>query len=258
MPDINLRSWLSTYDFSTAFRLAAYDRVLSAVKKYKVTAAGKLITEAVAADRALRADERRFSVEALTSTRGNPAAAPLDAKVDRLLSAIPDAARVAKSTMDDEDERAQVDAFIESLFPAGLAAVVNARYVDELSLAEGIIEELGKHKAMVKALGLSSIVSQLETHVPRFAKALSRPRGGRTLTFDELRALRSEGMERFARYIFIVGGQFNSNSEADLEARRALLGPILDLNDQIADALKRSGGNPNELTPPGEEPKPDA
>lgn len=255
MPDINLRSWLSTYDFSTAFRLAAYDRVASAVKKYKITAAGKLITEAVAADRALRADERRFSVEALTSTRGNPAAAPLDAKVDRLLSAIPDAARVAKSTMDDEDERAQVDAFIESLFPAGLGAVVNARYVDELSLAEGIIEELEKRTPMVKALGLTTIVAKLKSQVPKFAKVLAKNRGERTLSFDELRALRTEGMDRFARYIFIVGGQFNTNSEADLEARRALLGPILALSEQIAEGLKR-GGNPNELTPPGEAPKP--
>lgn len=246
--DLTLRSWLSLYDFSTAYRLAAYESVSAAVASYRLPAVGKLIKDAVAEDKKLRAQEVLFAQEARASEKGNPAAVALDTKLDRLLSAIPDAAKVAKASADAEEERDAIDAFVERVFPHGLADVVNARYVDELSFSQSILEVLSSNAAMVKRLALGPVVAQLKRVVPQFEKAVTATKASRTLGFDELRAARAEGQERFARYIFAVAAAFPSSSAKDVQARRALWGPILKLNEAIAQSLKR-GGNPNDVVP---------
>jgi hypothetical protein len=252
MVETQLRSMVSLYNFSTAFRLLAWNRVQGPVQAHKLKDVENFISTARGSDDALRADERQFARQTQNAEKGNVEAKALDIEVDRLLSAIPDAAKVAKAVAEDESERQAIDAFIDSLFPRGLAAVVNGRFVDELSAAEAIAQELDKQASMVKTLGLVGVQAQLKKVVPRFSSALSKDKERSTISYDDLRARRAEGQERLAQYLFMTGGRFPSTSAADIKARASLWGPILELNEQLGQTLKR-GGNPNEALPEGDE-----
>ncbi len=250
MDAAHLTDWLSLYSFNTAFRLAAFNRALPLVEGDRQLSG--FVKECLAADTMTRELEvQAQQQQRQVDTDANPEAVRLDRELDRLVSAIPAAAQSWLATVPlDGPEATAVQTFVDGLFPRGLNAVVHASFVEELSAVEQIATRLGAEKELVKKLSLGAHAARLTELAGQMRTALGKGRATREISSDKLRELRAAGQERLAQYVFLVVGKHSSASDADIAARRTLLRPVMELNDQLGRAMARNrGGSPENATP---------
>lgn len=252
---VALQDILNLYVFSTGRRLFALKQVHQAAKERKLSALISQVAEAIKHDRATRALELRWSKQ-VSIAPGVGEAPRLDAMLDRTVSGLRDAAQAhAEGAEEGEAIVKVVNDFIADLFPAGVQAVTQLPYVDELSAVEEIIEKLkGPHAKTVKELGLGRFVARLEGMLPKYRAALEGPKS--EISFGSVKAARALGQDYLLQVVAMILGAFPKSTPDHVAARTALLTPILRQNEAIRQYMRgRRGGAVADVDPETGEPE---
>lgn len=261
----SLTAFIDIYLFPTGRRLFALRRV---EERAKAAGFAELVTHcqaAVAHDQKCYELERRWAGVAVESKAKTPVdggldAVTLDALVDRTLTAIRDAGlNQASGAIPGDPIHAKVAAFLKAIIPTGDVSDITGLAMVEEDVAVGAILALltGSLAATATELGLDRLVVRLGDLHAKYHAALVAP-GPEVLAFSDVRAARTVGQDLLVETIAIIAGKHHSKSEADVAARAALLGPIMEQNDAIAAAsrgrrvvvdVNPDTGNPD-VTPP--------
>jgi hypothetical protein len=140
---------------------------------------------------------------------------------------------------------------LDAFFPQGTGPVTHLPYVDQHALVSTLLEGLSKapHRDALVALRLEDWLERLQEINRQYGLLLMRP--GR-LTFGQVMAADKAGHIGMLTVVARVLGLHPSNSEADMQARHALLAPYLEQKEAFANLRARRR---NEA---GEEPAPEA
>jgi hypothetical protein len=234
--DASLGSLINLYTFSSGRRLFALQQTQKAARSANWRALVDRIEGAIQHDRQTRQLEDAWA-RAPVGTTTHPAVPPLDTQLDRVLTAIRDAAQAhAQGAGPGEPIIETVAAFLLDLFPKGLAAVTGARYVEELGFAEEILAKLSPHGSQAhhaQELGLGRLVTRLGQLVPLYRQALeATPEAGPS--FGDVRAARQTGQQNLLEIVAMVLGRYPGADAESSAHRLQLLGPILRQNAEIA------------------------
>lgn len=251
-----LSNLINLYIFSTGRRIFALSQI-----KAKAAAAslGPLESHCSAA---LAHDQKTLGLEAEWAGNKSPRLYPPEArKIDVLIDTSLGALEVALDaetrdvSADDPLGQSAVQLHHE-LFPAGVGAITTANYVEELAEAERIVGILQSPKwaQVVSDLGLNRRVAKLSALTQKYRSAL----GGKAnpIIFDQIKEAREKGQNFLLQTVAIILGLHPSDSEADIQARTELMGPILAQNEAIRLYLKARRAvpdvNPETGEPAGE------
>jgi hypothetical protein len=236
--DGSLESLFTFYVFNTGRRLFALQQVRAAAQEQRFTELVKHCDAAIAHDVAAREIERRWSGEPAADA-GNPVAQRIDVLVDRTLGAIRDqAAAQTQGALPDDPIHAQVGAFVKRLFPVSVYAVTSLPFVEELAAVDDILKLLhGELAPAVKEFGLGRLVKRLADLARQYRDSLeAAPRS--LISWDRVRAARSEGHGLMLEAVAIVLGKHHKRTAEGTADRLALLAPILQQNEAIGQYLR--------------------
>ena len=159
----------------------------------------------------------------------------LDNRADRLLGAIfRDCRDTSVTFRKDNPLRGQAAELVGELFPGGVQPFTQMTHVDQHAEMERLVEAFnGRFKEQVGALGLRPKVDELAQLTQEYGERL-RARGvTKSVTYDDLRAADAEGQDNLLRIIARIIGQFSGKGDEDAAARTALIGPILQQQEEI-------------------------
>ncbi len=214
-----------------------------------------LVSGALQHEAATRAAEKARQVAVKKAERtGNPRAVELDARLDKIVNALPAKFAAFQADLDDGDamlEESQV--FLEELLPRGPGAITQLDFRRERDEMETLLGQLknAKAKKLVKAIGLEVAIEKLETLLPEFSAEVDRPSLEEGITSDQVRRMRAEGNDNLAQYVVTVCAMYRNRTNEEVTMRMKLLRPVLEANEALGEALKRSGGGkPDEVELP--------
>jgi hypothetical protein len=232
----DLGTLLNLYVFSTGRRLFALQQVQKLAKDRGLAKLEAHIAAALKHDRQTLAIEQQWETSGASAPKGE--AARIDNLVDRTLSALRDAAQAQAEGAEPGDEIAEMaESLLTTLFPAGVAAITNLSFIEELAVIDSMIFKLkGPLAPAVKELGLTRLAKRLTTLADEYRGALSAP--SPALKFGEVRAARARGQEMLLEVVAMVLGEHPLSTIKDLNARTELLAPILRQNEEIGQAMR--------------------
>src|SRR5690606_33071236 len=99
----------------------------------------------------------------------------------------------------------------------------------------------------LRRLNITWHVGELARLAPQLAAALDQPREG--MRFEEVRATREEGHEKLCELVATIVSQFRGRSEANVQARTALLAPVVEANERVSARRRRRNGPDVEVDP---------
>lgn len=258
-----LSSLFNFYVFPTGRRVFALGQVAAIAKASGHSDLAKHCNAAVAEDRKCLAAERKWAGY-VAEMRGKVAAVPragsleakkkVDALVDRTLTAIRDNAdNMRAGAPDDDPIHGMVLGFQKEIFPSGLQAVTGLPFVEELAAVEDILDKLASPTVapIVEELHLGKLVERLKEVTKKYRAVLvPAPKG---MSFDEVRRARSEGQDRLLHAVSMIVCKHPASTAKDVEARAALLEPILAQNAAIG-ATMRTRATVTDVNPETGEP----
>lgn len=240
----SLRRFIVLYALTVGRRLWAMRQVLALVKAGGESAA---LVESV--EKTLKYDEGLAEREDLwrqqakqQSTTDRPDAQPVDHALDRQLTSLSTAAEKMLDGMNPNKHAALIKKgrkMLATLFPKGVGAITTLPYEDELEAVRRIVSALnGKWLDTATALGLALLVERLEELLEAFAEALGNAKTP-LINYKTLRAERWLGHELMLGVVAQILGTYHAPDATSIERREALLLPILDQNQRVADYFKR-------------------
>jgi hypothetical protein len=180
-----------------------------------------------------------FSVQ--KARKSDPKLGLLDNRIDRTLGAFYRGLSDGME-LEDGDLSEKARAIREDLFPLGANAITMLSYVDEQAQVELLLGKIDAAvSASLKKLGLLAWVDQLTRLKDEF-KALLAVRPAATMTYDEIRAVDSQGQEDLMRVVVEILYETRATTAGDLERRGKLLGAILTQHEAVGEAFKRRRG----------------
>jgi hypothetical protein len=154
----------------------------------------------------------------------------IEALADQLLTGVRDGARLHALGADGATLVA-VDHFIREVFPAGVLAVTSLPYVEESAEIERILGMLqGPLAPQVAHFGLVRLVERLAAVSVQYREALHL---ADKLDFATVRAARDQGQLYFLQIVAMILGTFPLETPEHVDARRRLLGSILEQDAAI-------------------------
>lgn len=179
-------------------------------------------------------------VSAATGARAGGKAVELDNRVDRLVSAIYNNAHSFVRSMDDDaPEVSQAKELIAELFPRGVADITGLAFEDEAAAVDLLLKDLRSRFAPhAQALGLTPLVQRLSEMNSAFNDALAQTQPAR-VSHDQVTAAEAATQERLAALSVSIMAEHRGDEPEVIARRTALLAPILDQDERIADALRR-------------------
>jgi hypothetical protein len=226
-----------------------------ALQRMKVVAASSgppLLVTAI--DDAILLEDRALALAARWNKAGEDHAIhaedarKLDALVDRGLSGFHDSLQLAVRALG-EAQAGPAQALLEVFFPKGPGALTNLPYVDQHALVTQMLERLAEpvHRDAIATLHLQVWVERIREVNHRYGRALSRPE---RLTYEQVAAADRAGWMAMLSVIARVLGLHPTDSEPDLQGRRALLQPLTDQQEEMASLrARRRGEGPFEDEP---------
>ncbi|MDI1448049.1 hypothetical protein [Polyangium sp. 6x1] len=238
--DTSLAAIFDIYSFSLGRRLFAIAQVRSAALTSGEPDVVTFAESCVDHDETLRNMEAHWAARDEKAPAFAPEAKILDVAIDGVLGAIRDTAeRQVEASAPGDPIALKGVGLLKELFPRGLFAVTSLPFVEELCEVERILAALESptRAALVHELGLSRYVARLSDLVQQYRAALEKPLPPQ-VTFAEVKAARAEGQRRMLQLIAMIVGRYPSDEPADRAGRAALLGPILQQNEAIGQALR--------------------
>ncbi|MRG96840.1 hypothetical protein [Polyangium spumosum] len=238
--DTSLAAFFNVYTLTRGRRHFAVAQVRKAALVTGDLDIASFATSCVEHEKELRTLEAKWAAQEEKPPAFAPEAKPIDLAIDGVLGAIRDTAERQVDASAPGDPIAKSGAaLLEEIFPRGLFAVTSLPFVEELCEVErilGVLEDPAR-VATVQDLGLSRYVARLSDLVKQYRAALELPLPKR-VTFAEVKAARNEGQRRMLQLMAMIVGRYPSESAEDQACRLALLGPIVQQNEAIGQALR--------------------
>ena len=167
---------------------------------------------------------------------------PIDAKVDRLLSAMRDAAESKRELATPANGlEVKVDTFLTKVFPLGVKHVTHMPNVEELAEVDLILEKTRGPQAelapLVAELGLGAHVERLAELCEEYRAALAL-RGVKEVTWEDVQAARAEGHELMLDVVGRIIAATTARTPEARAMRAELLSPILVQNEAMRQYLR--------------------
>lgn len=232
--DASLGALLNLYTFSTGRRLFAFRQVLKLGTELAFQQLVTHVQAAIAHDTTTRALETKYAAAPLVA-KSQAKVQAIDLNVDKALVAIRDSAQAqANGAGEDEEIRGMVAKLNAAVFPKGVLPIIQSTYVEELETVDGILSTLKSPEMapIVAELGLGRLVKRLGKLAKEYRAAQVAP-APETVPFGDVRAARARGQENLLQAVAMILGKYPSSSADDIQARKALLAPILKQNEAI-------------------------
>jgi hypothetical protein len=225
------------YLFTTGRRLFAIQQVLKAAKQDRWPELVKHLQAALDFDRNTRQLDLIWIQQ-----RGQPLGAKaqkLDWKLDKTLGSFVKAAISYAEGLDPEDELvAEIETMLKTIAPAGLQAITQLPFVEELSELDRINTALdGDLAGTVEKLGSIKLVKRLTKLTSEFRAELETEPATRII-FDQVRAARARGQRNMLQAVAIIIGRYHGDSQEHVSKRDILLSPIMRQSDEIGAYMK--------------------
>ncbi len=172
--------------------------------------------------------------------RSSPRTRTADARLDSSLSGLRGGAvSLTQGALPDDPLIAKVEDFLDRVFPAGVGAITQLPYVDELSAAETIVELLqGELAPVVVELGLTVQAERVITRTTEYRtvqEAEELP-----LQFAKVSAARTAGHTYAMGVVALIVATYHEpDNQEHQAAREQLLAPIL-AQDEAIRAYRRA------------------
>lgn len=231
--NVHLSDFFKLYQLSTGRRIFALRRM----REHAVRLGARALVERI--DRALAHDEttRRLDLAWSGARRrraSGGAVAAVDNRMDRALGGLRDVVRaLTAGAAPDDAIYGLAQQLLDRIFPAGVHAVTTLPVVDQLAAVETIVELLqGELAPLVAELNIQTNVRRV-IELAREYRAVLEERPA-SVSFAEVQSARHEGHERFCSIIgMIVGTYYRADLAEHMDARDALLEPVLEQNEAV-------------------------
>ncbi|MEZ4269326.1 MAG: hypothetical protein R3F39_23455 [Myxococcota bacterium] len=240
--------------FVTLFVTPTRRRIFGCTECAKAAEARGLTEIAERATAAVRADEAVLELE--RARRAPPRAAQhaetaleRDARIDHALTAIDQTLAHVARVFGEESERGQkATALRKRVFPLGVTGVTALPYVEQYGEVKSLLTKLeGDWAADVQSSMIAPFVAQLAELNPGYG-AILNPAPDPRPTADEVRAANAKGQRRLLALVATILGRFPDDTDTDIAARDALLGPIARQNDALRELRRTRGGGGDPAT----------
>ncbi|AKT36409.1 uncharacterized protein CMC5_005220 [Chondromyces crocatus] len=240
MATTDLSSLFSLYELSTGRRLFALAQVVKAADGLGLPPIATHARAALAHDTLTRTLDTRWAARAQPPPL-DAVLKPIDAKLDRTLSSLRDAARAQAEVATPADGlAAKVETFLREVFPIGVGAITSLVYVEELSQVDRILDKVRGPNApladLVTEIGLTRHVERLAELAEQYRKALEVPKND--LTWGEVRAARARGQNLLLETVALIIAYTAGDTPERATARATLLAPILVQNEAVRQYLR--------------------
>lgn len=232
---------MDVYQLPAGRRAYALAAVLAAAKKAKVEL-GDVAKAAVAANEACRARDKSWDATGAT-TKTSAVSLKLrriDARVDKSVTGIRGSMVAELEDMDVEDDPQTADRIRDCLdrhFPAGAAAYTKIAHVEEHAAVTALVADLRKeHADVVKLLGLERRLARLAALLPQYKAEIDASNVGATITYKDVVIAREAAHEAMCALMAVIAGRWWRPE--DMATRAALLGPILQQSEKVAEARR--------------------
>lgn len=240
---MDIGDYIKLYSLPTGRRLYAARKVLEAARERNANEIAAL------AERAVEHDTKAFELERqYVEGKAKPKSAEddkksraqlLDERLDAAVRALHDGANAFLNFDESSAQHVAAREFLKKAFPAGLGAITQLAFVEELEAVNRLVAQLkGDLAGHVKTLNLSPHVSHVEQRLEPFRDAVGE-NAPEVVDFSTVRAARATGQEYIVRLTVKIFGQFDGNSAGEIDARHTLFGPIAAQNEKVSSYLKR-------------------
>lgn len=250
------------YQIPTGRRRLALRQVLEIAEARGDTAIAEAVRRALEINLRAHDLEGRWRHERHRDRMTRREAADIDKKLDRAVGALHRQLQDIRELFADEASGETAETILQRLFPEGAGAIVTMPFEEELGAVEYILGQLEEHwEDDLEDLGVASIVDRLDELAAEFADALAGS-DREEVTWDQVREATQRGQEAMLSVVGKIVGEYGTDSDDDVAARRELLGPILAQNERVGELYSRqhqvSDVDPEtgEERPPGEGPTP--
>lgn len=217
----DLTRWIDLYTFPIGRRQFALRQLAAAADAIGWAELAAECRACVAFDEETRTLQRqRDSQQALPA---DPRLTELDNQIDRTLTVLGRHWSDAVQLFDD----AEAKRLLNTYFPNGTAALVNLPFEEELTAVQSILDGLnGADAAAAEATRALHFIAHLGGLAEAFQEALDARSQSDLIDAKTLRLRRDEGQHRLLAIVAQILGRYPRASDADTQARAALLAPI--------------------------------
>jgi hypothetical protein len=236
--DASLESLVGLYQFSPGRRLFALQQVHKVATSMKETELLSVIGEAITAERKnielVAAYQRNRD-----QPKGSAEAQKIDWAVDRALGSLQEMGQALLKVIEPSDPRATgIQAMLHALFPGGLTAVTLLPYVEELAQLDRIVHVAQtEHSRIIAAIGAEPVLARLTALAQQFRTALEAV-APQDVRYDAVRATAAQCQNLLLQVTVAILAKHSTNDPVHVNARTALLQPILAQNEAIAQYLR--------------------
>ncbi len=250
---MRLETFISIYAFRTGRRLYAVRRVRDAARSLEFEGLVSLCGEALEHDQQTQDLEARWRVA--RSSKSDPRTASVDNQIDRILGSMDRTLTEVPQLYGLTSEEATIAARIQTrLLPGGAGNVTRLAFVEEHEAVNRLLRlSTGELSEDVRRVGLEPAFQRLTTLNTEFGQLLSKRGAAAAVDFGTVKAARAEGQNYVLRCIAVALGRFNADDDESVQARQALLQPIVEQNEQIGAYLSRRRPVPDIDPATGEE-----
>jgi hypothetical protein len=260
--DVALSTLFNFYQIPTGRRLLALRQVLEIAEARGDTGIAEAVRRALEINRRARNMEGRWRRDRHRDQMTRREAAEIDKKLDRAVGALHRQLEDVRELFAEEPRGETAETILQHLFPEGAGAIVTMAFEEELGTVQYILGKLEEEWAEdLEQLGVAPTVDRLAELNDEFADALAGP-DHEEVSWDQVREAGRDGQEAMLHVVGKIVGEYGTDSRDDIEARRELLGPILEQNERVGELYSRqhqvSDVDPEtgEEQPPGEGPEP--
>lgn len=205
-------------------------------------------------DRTLAVAERTQRLElgyakaksSTSAARGE--AVKIDNMIDEQIAAI---YRLVDANRIGEDSDPAVKAaneIIETLFPAGIAAITRQAFEEQLSTMDTMMEVFATRLSnQAQTLHLERQLNRLGRLIEDFRAELNL-NARRQVTFDQVRGARNELHEQACKVVATIIATFDEEDASTVRRRNRLLAPLREQQERVAEARRRQR-HPTDVDP---------
>lgn len=245
MPKTKPTDWMNVRRMKPASRVLALQRMRGDFEEDENLASARpTLAAAIELNQRAAEDQRTFKGESDERSLHQERARALDHELDRLLGVVYTVLEGAvRALPKDSEERAQAKRLFEAMFPHGLAAVTQVRFVEQHQLVNGILgvaRDGADWRPEVQSLGLATFFNQIEPVNAAYGAALSDASAART--YDEVRELDTRAYRAYARVVIAAVAAYPLDEDA--ERLNAILAPVRAQEEEYREyrRRRRSGG----------------
>ena len=231
--NVRLSDFFKLYVLSTGRRIFALRRMRDQALRLGATEIVARIVMVLAHDATTRRLDLAWSGARRRRGSGGAVSA-MDNRMDRALAGLRDLIRSLASAATASDPiHGQVQELLDAIFPAGVRAITNLPVIDQLAAVETIVELLqGDLAPLVAALNIQPQVQRVIELAGEYRAVIEASES--QVTYPEVDSARRTGHELFCSVIALVISTYHRSDLAEhLEARAALLGPVLEQNEAV-------------------------